>query len=316
MVNQSLPPMHASSRLKISDVTATVLSESNPVHPSLFGSIRDMVAKPWELSPYRHPRVVVGVKQWNEILSMYADEKNFYKEDSWSNYFRRVSMVLGPNSRFIEDVARLERSGATRAYRGLPFARTKWYEQYQRGLAGLAERITMSSASNSDSFPICALWASVALKQRQQGRTPFIDPGRAVETCINATVGWSKVVLAHRSFHCTPDCRGRNSGGGGYGQLWDTRERVSLQHHWVLGGTGLALAYDLLYEHLTIRQRRTVRSAVALFVMKRWTWGTSLRSTRESPNAKTHPHRIFSNWAGYNGNIYLANLAIEGGGRV
>lgn len=301
--------IYTASPLRTSEITASVFSESHPVHESLFGSLRDIIAEDAELQPFAHPRVVVGPQQWDNILSMYASEDNFHKDGSYSKFFRTLSIGIGPHSKFIRDLAELERTGVTSVYQGLPYAETEAYQTYRASLQELADRIMMSSATHSDSFPICALWGSVALKQQSQNLTPFIDPQDTLDTCIKATVAWAKIVLAHRSFHCNPDCP---KSGPNYADLWDTDKWFSLHHNWFLGGTGIALTYDLLYDHITEDDRTLMRSAVALFVMNRWSWGSSEQTTTKSPNAKTHPHRIFSNWAGYNSNLYLANLAIEG----
>lgn len=61
-----------------------------------------------------------------------------------------------------------------------------------------------------------------------------------------------------------------------------------------------------------MQQRRFVNSAIGLLVKGRTHWGISDTSDRYSPNVMQHPHRIFSNWAIYHANLYLANLVIEG----
>lgn len=268
-----------------------------------------MLAAPAELQPYAHPRIVVGPSQWDDILAMYADPSTFNTQGTWSKFFRGATQHVGPNSAFLRDLAFLETSGATAAYDGRPFQpNSPAYQTYRSGLQTLADRIMTTSPVNSDAFPICALWASVALKQQSMGTSPFI-PVDTVHTCINAAVAWSKIVLAHRAFHCNPHCP---SSGPNYANLWNTQQKFSLHHNWFLGGTSIGFTYDLLYAHISPAQRVFMRSAIALFVMNRFSWGTSDTSTRSSLNALLHPHRTFSNWAGYNSNLYLANLAIEG----
>eukprot|EP00737_Agarophyton_chilense_P003162 gb/GEZJ01003671.1/.p1 GENE.gb/GEZJ01003671.1/~~gb/GEZJ01003671.1/.p1 ORF type:complete len:143 (+),score=17.67 gb/GEZJ01003671.1/:618-1046(+) len=49
-----------------------------------------------------------------------------------------------------------------------------------------------------------------------------------------------------------------------------------------------------------------------MLMLKQTSWGTAVESSRNSPNAAQHPHRIFSNWALYHGHLYIANLVLEG----
>lgn len=299
------------SRITTSDVTAATFSDSETgaVHPSLFGPLRQMVASQQELEPYVHPRIVTGPSQWDDLLSMYADPQTFNTDGTWSKSFRGLTVNTGPNSQFLIDLAELETTGGTSAYDGRTYEEnSSEYQAYRDGLEELANRIVTSSSGNSDSFPICALWASVAMKQQSLDITPFIDVN-TVQTCIKAAVAWSKIVLAHRTYHCNPNCP---TSGANYAYLWNTQQGFSLHHNWFLGGTGIGFTYDLLYAHISVDDRVLMRSALALFVMNRWSWGSSETSTRASPNALVDPHRMFSNWAGYNSNLYLANLAIEG----
>lgn len=175
----------------------------------------------------------------------------------------------------------------------------------------LAEMLLISDEKGAASFFLCAFWASVSRKRVKLAggdeRVRFLPPNM-IDTCIAATVNWAKVALAHRAYHCNPTC----TDGPGRGYLWDYTRKWDVMNDWFTATSGIALAYDVLYADMTPVQRRVVRSAVALLVLKRYSWGNSPSSDRDSPNAVLHPHRIFSNWAMYHSNLYIANLAIEG----
>lgn len=168
----------------------------------------------------------------------------------------------------------------------------------------------MTNAGNSDAFPLCALWASVALKRNEAGAAPFI-PLDTYKVCIRAALTWSTIVLAHRTYHCNPNCPNEFDQNT-FAHLWSPDRLFNLDYNWYFGGTGVGLVYDLLYEYISEEDRVRMRSALAMFALNRETWGATETSSRSSPNAEIHPHRIFSNWAGYNSNLYLGNLAIEG----
>lgn len=85
-----------------------------------------------------------------------------------------------------------------------------------------------------------------------------------------------------------------------------------MQHDWYTRGLSLALLYDVAYHAMWPSERRTIRSALALVVLGKASWGTTATSTRKSPNCAAHSHRCYSNWAPYHANLYLTNLAIEG----
>lgn len=67
------------------------------------------------------------------------------------------------------------------------------------------------------------------------------------------------------------------------------------------GGTGFALAYDLLHNDMTTAQRDIVRSAIANATAGRRSWGMEFE-----------PGRAYSNWYMYNLNLVPMVLAIEG----
>lgn len=142
------------------------------------------------------------------------------------------------------------------------------------------------------------------------------EPGSPEEDgtslCIDAVLGWSKAVLAHRVYYCNPDCPLKEIVKGDRADLWRTDNRWSLHHDWFTGGTGLAFTYDYLYDDIDDDDKVFIRSAIAMSVLDRHVWGANDVSDVNSPNIYVHPHRAFSNWGGYNSNLYLANLAIEG----
>lgn len=293
------------SRLSTRDVTASMFSEKQPVHSSFFGPLRDMVAKPGELEAYVHPRIAFGPDQWEDILSVYTNENTFDQPGTWSGFFRSITQSGGPQSQFILDLASMD----TSAYQGLPYADTQEYQSYREGLRDMALQLKTSNAANADTFVICSLWASVALKQQEKGGKPFISVDTK-DICIDAAVAWAKIVLAHRSYFCNPDCP-TSTDMTNYHHFWDTTRRFDLDQNWLLGGTGIGFTYDLLYDYISPDKRKIMRSAIAMFVMNRFAWGASEFSDVHSPNAILRPHRIFSNWAAYNSNLFLANLAIE-----
>lgn len=140
-----------------------------------------------------------------------------------------------------------------------------------------------------------------------------ILPANSTAVCKKAAVAWATILMAHRVVYC-PDmerCRYKTDDPA-RGFLWDTERKWEVNHDWYTKGLSLALAYDVLYNDMNDGERRTVRSALSLLVMNRWTWGTSDISDRNSPNALIHPHRIYGNWALYHSNLFLTNLALEG----
>lgn len=293
--------------LLVSDVSEYIFNDAKPVHSSLFGQVRDLLAKEDELLPYAHPRIVMGESQWEDLLKMYANDATFNEEGTWSNYFRKQSLNHGL-SKFIKFMSSIYNTTST-LYKGHAFDVSEEYELYRRSLLPLVRLIEYGNIGNTDSFPQCALWASVALKRAKDGHEPFI-PLDTYQICIQAAVAWSKVVLAHRTYYCSPICPTTYNISTQM-HLWDYKRRFSLDYMWVSGGTGLAFTYDLLYKFISESDKITIRSAIALVCMNRYAWGTNEFSTRDAPNAIDDPHRIFSNWAGYNSNLYITNLAIE-----
>lgn len=147
----------------------------------------------------------------------------------------------------------------------------------------------------------------VVVKNRGSAAS-FLDV--SVQDCIDATVAWAKVLMIHRAFHCAGTCAAGAASDRAF--LWDYTRRYEVKNDWYTAGMNLALTYDVLYSRMRIQQRRVIRSALALLVLKKSSWGNTITSDSRSPNALLHPHRIFSNWALYHSNLYITNLAIEG----
>lgn len=309
-LNATLPHAFTSRALSPFKVTATVLSESAPISQRLFGEIGPTPAPAADLAPGVHPRVIIGALEWDELLKRYADDSHFDVSGTWSRYHRLFSLEKGPNSPFIASLAALDADGTTALYTGDRSDMTILSQEQLDKLLPLAEQILTVDELNSESFFMCAFWASVSRKRAETlGESARFLPNDAVDTCIAATVAWAKIALAHRAYHCNPEC---SSSSSGRAYLWDYSRKWEVYNDWYTATSGLALVYDVLFDDMTDDQKRVIRSAVALLVMKRWSWGNSETSSRNSPNAAQHPHRIFSNWAMYHSNLYISNLAIEG----
>ncbi|CAN8064142.1 unnamed protein product [Agarophyton chilense] len=162
--------------------------------------------------------------------------------------------------------------------------------------------------ADAHSLFLCAFWAQVA--EKVPSHKHFLN-ATIMDTCIHATVAWAKVLMAHRTYHCSPSCS-TTQHDVEKSYLWNPDLIWEVSNDWYTAGSTLALAYDVLHDRLSESQRRVVRSALALLVMKRWTWGVVDQNTAKYPDAETHPHRIVSNWGMYHSNLYITNLAIEG----
>lgn len=308
--NDSLSFSFTTRALDPNDVTATVLSESSPISSSLFGSIYPTPAPSSAFSAGVHPRIVMGQPEWDALVSRYADDTHFDVVGSWSRYHRRYTLSKSVTSSFISSMAALQDDSTMELYNGATTDLSVLSEAERKALKPLADKALDMTELYSGSFFMCALWVSVNRKRvadlGEAGR--FLSETQN-ELCVKATVAWATVMLAHRAYHCNPNCP---SSSDGRGNLWLYSKRWEVQNDWYTGGLGMALAYDVLHDDFSVDQKRTVRSAIALLVMKRFSWGNSITSDRVSPNAEIHPHRIFSNWGPYHSNLYLANLAIEG----
>lgn len=298
------------TKFSLSKVKSAYFSEKKPFNPSLIGPVRDIVAKPNELSAYIHPRVGMGKKEWNDLISRHANPATFNQPNTWSHSFLRLSRGNGPDSPFVKRIADLETSRRTAVFTGqhrTDFSNDAKYDEYRRSLKPLANYIKESTELHSHSLFLCAFWATVSEKQ---GPNHFLESD-VMKKCIDASVGWAKVLMAHRTYHCNPVCK-TETPDAELSFVWNYELFWAVRNDWHTIGSSLALAYDVMYERLSKDQRETIRSALALLVLKRFSWGIADENSVRNPDAETHPHRIFSNWATYHSNIYLTNLAIEG----
>lgn len=301
-----------SSRFYLSNVTerAAYFTFDKPVDPSLFGKVRDVVARPEELIPSVHPRVVMGKSEWQSLLIRHANLSTFNTPNSWSAAILRLTRTNGPDSVFLNTLAKLEQQGEAAHFTmrsRSDFSSESEYETYRRSLKPLADKLNLMSEVSSHSLFLCAFWAQVS---ERQGADAFL-PSNTTQKCIDASVAWAKVLMAHRSYHCNPKCTSKTKDSA-KSYLWNFDIIWEVSNDWYTAGSTLALAYDVMYNRMTVTEREVIRSALALLIMKRWTWGVVDKNTQKYPNAETHPHRIVSNWGMYHSNLYLTNLAIEG----
>ena len=277
-------------------------------HSSLLGSPAVTPAPRSAFKDRVHPRIVFDKAGWESIVGRIADEKHFDRPGSWASHHRLLTLQFGPKHAFVRDLWNLETSGRTGAYSGAEDL-TTMSPARRKSLAPLAKWIRNSTEPLAHSLFLCALWTSVneAVIMQRGANKAFITetPG----FCVTASVGWAKVLLAHRAY-CAHGCDEEH--GGKFANVWNYTQRFGVAMDIRTCGIGLSLVYDVLYNRMDNTQRKIIRSAIAMLVLKKWSWGNSATSTQLSPNAQIHPHRIFSNWALYHSNLYLSNLAIEG----
>ena len=286
------------SRFRLSSLNAAHYTAASPLPASLFGRLAIRPFTPAERAPYAHPRVVVSGSEWAALVDKHV--ANFRRNASWSDSLLTLTESMGPASPFVARLAALE----TAAELGDVGAKSRADLSAPEiaALERVAANIKMANEATSHALFLCSFWAAVSDKLEE----PFLPPN-ATRTCVNAAVGWAKVLIAHRILSCEDGC-----GGGGLAYLWDFSRKWDVSNDWFTSGFSLALTYDVLYRHMKEGERTTVRSALALLVMKRFVWGTAEVTSRSNPNAETHPHRIYGNWALYHSNLYMTNLAIEG----
>lgn len=302
--------LHPSTRsINPNDVTATVLSESRPIASELFGPIGPTPAPSSAFNAYVHPRIVNSASDWDELLERYAVDENFLRIGSWSRHHRLFTLSKGPYSIFITELNNITDDGTTNLYDTNEDYSSITDDQKNR-IKPLADSQNMISELKSGALFMCTFWTAVEEKRVELygEEERFLKEGTK-QKCIKAVVAWAKVMLAHRAYYCDPMCPTSKNENTGY--LWNYHLRWEVQNDWFTSSFGLGLSYDVLYNDLSEEERKVIRSAIALLVMKRFSWGNSETSDRLSPNAVIHPHRIFSNWAMYHSNLYLANLAIE-----
>lgn len=298
------------TRFFLSNVTSAYYTLKNPVPEHLFGDVRQVRASAADLRAKVHPRVIFGHDEWNAITSLHAFPSNFRKPGSWSATLFGLSYHHSYDSSFVKDLADLEASGKTGSFTGKhreDFLSDEDFTSYRRSIKPLAEMISLSSETNSHAFFLCAFWVQVS---RKQGSSSFL-PKNASLRCRNAAVAWSKILLAHRTYYCTPTCT-KDSLDETRSFIWNYNRFWSVPDDWYTCGASLALTYDVMYSELSQDHRTLIRSALSLLTAARKSWGTSVESDGNSPNAEIHPHRIFSNWATYHSNLYIAALSIEG----
>lgn len=310
LANDSVSLTVTTKPLDPSTVTASVLSESAPISSLLFGELHPTPAPASAFNAYVHPRIITSATDWDQLLERYADDTFFNQRGSWSQYHRAYTLSKGPTSSFIADLASLEEDGTTALYAGNTHDLTVLNETELAALRPLVDKASLINELKSGAFFMCAFWSSVSEKRAEMlGEIARFLPPDIKQTCIKATVAWSKILLAHRAYYCNPSCPAVKDGTNGH--LWNFELRWEVQNDWYTASSGLGMSYDILYHDMTPEQQKSVRSAIAMLVMKRFSWGNSVTSDRISPNAAIHPHRIFSNWALYHSNLYLTNLAIE-----
>lgn len=275
-------------------------------HSSFFGTVAVTPAPAVAFDSYVHPRILVDRNGWDAILNIYADDAHFDRLGSWSRYHRYFTLGKGPHSSHISQLAQLVTGGIADIYTGNIDYTTITVTQ-KTELVPLVEKISTASELNSQAFFMCALWTQVNELRMSRGHPSFLNVDTRI--CLDATVAWAKVLLAHRAYHCAGLCPGAVAGNRAY--LWDHTRRFEVSNEWNSGGFNIALVYDVLYDRFTNEEQKIIRSAIAMYVLKKESWGNTVTSDRNSPNAALHPHRIFSNWAMYHSNLFLANLAIE-----
>lgn len=278
----------------------TIHSDENPISPELFGKPFVTSAPAADLAPGVHPRLLYNAEQLDRILQEQAD--TIHDSDSWVQYQFQMSKHRGPESPSIRHLAGLDLS----AYMGDTVDLSSWTTAQRETLKTLAAEVPARWPTDMTSYYICTHWALVNEKLSQSDR---ILPADTAELCRNGTVAWATALLAHHAYYCASDCSGDPMLDRSY--IWDVDRWFTTSDDWHAAGGSVALALDLMYDRYTVAQRRRILSALALLVLKKETWGCTEDSTARSPNAATHPHRIFSNWAMYHGNLFVMNLILE-----
>ncbi|KAI0561235.1 Chondroitin AC/alginate lyase [Gracilaria domingensis] len=236
----------------------------------------------------------------------HAESRRHGNEGTWSTYFERQTVWQGPLSQIIAHLAELERNGSTSVYDGRPQSNGAEFEVYRNRLQILSNTVEIMNSTLAPSLLLCAFWTGVSEEVNQD----FL-PVYNTRTCVQAIVAWSKVLLAHRLYHCSPSCpfvvhdRSRSF-------LWNTRIPWKIRNDDYTAGASLALAYDVLQSKMSVAEQRTTRSAIAMLVMNRFSWGICPVSSQHCPDVFSEPHRIVDVNAMYHSNLFLTNLAIEG----
>ncbi len=288
--------------LHLDDIRTTVHSEENPAHEDLFGAPRNFTVG--NMSAGAHPRMVFDEMTWMGIVVNFASQRSV--PGTWAKAFLDFTQHKGPGNPLLQKWANLDTSAYT-GREGMNKAR----------LAELAVEVEYMGEYHEGGMFMCALHAFVnevyIILERSKGvenPTGYLPEDQRMDMAINVIVNYAKVLLSHYATFGCDTCV--YEPGLYYSDLWSLNRGWGVQNDWLTGGLGMALSYDVLHDKMNAEQRRWVRSAIGLMVMGRQHWGITDFSNMYSPNAKLHPHRIFSNWATYHANLYLANCVIEG----
>lgn len=295
----SQQPARDSHRQHLVTGSRTITDRVSSDHTVLFGPSAVTPVSSSQLASGVHPRILFNATQWDTILSKYAANSN--TPNSWSKYHRLLSSNWAPATTFIDKIANLD----TSAYKGHLEDLSQWSASQRATLATLADQILSMNEPESHALFLCVMWAAVNDKLPAAEKFPAKD----MTTCKNAAVSWAKVLLAHRAYNCASGCPSGSASSLAF--VWDITRRYEVRNDWITAGMNLALVYDILYNQMTSTERKVIRSALSMLVLKKASWGSTETSSSSSPNAATHPHRIFSNWATYHSNLFLTNLAIE-----
>lgn len=180
----------------------------------------------------------------------------------------------------------------------------------KEGLKILADELEKLSDFHEGGIFMYTLHVAVNSRVVEMGGDAFLSPEKNLEAVIHMIVNIAKVALSHYAVYGCEDCP--YQAGIRWSDLWDVERGWGVSNSWYVGLSGLAFSYDVLHKDMNTEQRRFLNSALALMVKGRRYWGISDTSDVFSPNVQKHPHRIYSNWAIYHANLYLANLVIEG----
>lgn len=111
---------------------------------------------------------------------------------------------------------------------------------------------------------------------------------------------YARIMLASKIMAADPPEEIRDTPLAKYLKFWGTDE-FNVTVSWLFGAAGFPLAYDLLYNDMSVEQRDTVRSAIAAASQGRRPWGAGVPKGR-----------AISNWYGYHGELAVMLAAIEG----
>lgn len=277
-------------------------TKDHPANSELFGRIRNIVAFPKEFRPYKHPPIF-GRRQYYQLIARYVDGQYFNKSGTWSDYFTRLTFKNGPGSHFISQLAEMETTGRTSAYDGrADIPGSTWYERYRQNLKPLADYISLMNPTRSSSLLLCAFWTSLSNQMDDGELIPDAE-----NTCIKATLAWSKILLAHHAYHCDPKCVDNHDKEERV-FIWNHKKRWKPTHEHFTAGFSVAMAYDILFSRMKKDERKIIRSALSLLVLKRSVW---VPEDSDNTSGENSVLQIVSHTAMQHSSLYLTNLAIE-----